>query len=202
MDSSRGASRGTTGEDKDRDRDKDRDKDREGFRGLFAGSSRGNIEDSGLGLLGSRDDRDRDRGRHREKEKEKEDVIASSIEGLDSRISDLKSLFRTVDPVERKNCAATRYCSMRYGAVKYSTIHCVIVAQYSMVQCNVVLFLTPVLLTHGRLRYSEHYCGHYCDHYCGHYSELCCEHYCGNHCAAYSTVWTVQYALIMDSVSP
>lgn len=127
MDSSRGASRGTTGEDKDRDRDKDRDKDREGFRGLFAGSSRGNIEDSGLGLLGSRDDRDRDRGRHREKEKEKEDVIASSIEGLDSRISDLKSLFRTVDPVERKNCAATRYCSMRDGAVKYSTIHCVVV---------------------------------------------------------------------------
>jgi hypothetical protein len=99
---SRGGSRGTTGEDRDR----------EGFRGLFAGGSRGIIEDSGLGLLGSREDRDKDRdkdrGRQRDKEKEKEGVIASSVEGLDSRISDLKILFQTVDPVERMNYAATR----------------------------------------------------------------------------------------------
>lgn len=81
---------------------------KEGRRDVLT-SSRGGTRQNSRGVIGSRDDA-------KERDRAKEEALAISIAGLDSKIGDLKSLFRKEDPLERRVTAATRYVTYARSA--------------------------------------------------------------------------------------
>lgn len=72
-------------------------------------SSRGGTRQNSRGVIGGKDDA-------KERDRAKEEALAISIAGLDSKIGDLKSLFRKEDPLERRVTAATRYVTYARSA--------------------------------------------------------------------------------------
>lgn len=92
-----------------RGREREREGTREGSRGREREGTKEGSRGKEREREGTREgSRGRERDRDRESSKDKEIAIVSTIDGIDSKMSDLKSLFRKGDPLERRGKAATK----------------------------------------------------------------------------------------------